>query len=83
MEDRRDIGHAIGAKSLPELALVEVVDVGKPFEVQLLDGVGLDVIDDEDVVVPAPVERFDEIAPDETGSAGDDDGVCHAVIIAG
>ena len=57
---------------LTERAAVEIVGDLRAGEIRELPAVG-QVIDDKDVVAAARVERLDQVRPDESGTAGDDE----------
>ena len=68
--DRAEIGA--GRDPLAELGAVEVVGDAGAGEVREFPAVD-QVVDDEDVVAAARVQRVDEIRSDESGAAGDDE----------
>ncbi len=73
MEDRVDV-RAVEVPLLDEveeIVLLLVVDEMQPAQVLVVLAVRK-VVDDEDVLVPARVQRVDEIAADKAGTARDD-----------
>ena len=72
VEDRLDRRRLALGELLDEVAVVDVVGEAQRPEPEVLVPV-LEVVDDQDVLVPGLVQAADEVAADEAGASGDDD----------
>ena len=73
MENRRDIAVKIpGQQAIEKILLIEIIGDLAIDQVAELVG-AFQVVDGENPLLAALIERLDDIRSDESGSAGDDD----------